>query len=112
MNGSSSEVLAHGLNLPPQLMGKLEAFSKHFISIKLTQNWHKSPWDMQKFLYMQCEHSQVPFPDWAKDWIDVRKLFANWFGISRCNIFKMLNYIKLEFEGQQHCGKQSAPTTI
>lgn len=62
------------------------------------------PWDMQKFLYMQCGHSQINYPRWAQGWIDVRKLFSNWFGVRRCGILKMLDYLGLEFEGNQHCG--------
>ena len=59
---------------------------------------------MQKFLNLQCSHSDLPYPYWAKKWIDIRKLFSNWFGVRRCGISKMLNYLNLEFEGQQHCG--------
>lgn len=62
------------------------------------------PWDMQKFLRMQCDTSNVEYPAWAKEWIDVRKLFSNWFGVRRCGILKMLDYIGFEFEGNQHCG--------
>jgi len=78
---------------------------------------------MQKFLYQQCLMSKIPFPNWgkifysylsptnikilkkkAKKWIDIRKLFSNWFGLRRCNINKMLDYIGLKFEGNPHCG--------
>ena len=63
------------------------------------------PWDMQKFLNLQCSHSNIPYPFWAKRWVDIRKLFSNWFGVRRCGIIKMLDYFSLDFEGQQHCGK-------
>jgi 3'-5' exoribonuclease 1 len=59
---------------------------------------------MNKFLRIQCEHSKIDYPEWAKSWIDVRKLFSNWFGIRKCGILKMLDYIGLTFEGNQHCG--------
>lgn len=62
------------------------------------------PWDMQKFLNMQCEHSDIEYPEWGKSWIDVRKLFSNWFGVRRCGILKMLDLLGLSFEGNQHCG--------
>ena len=61
---------------------------------------------MQKFLQLQCQHSQIDYPHWGKKWVDVRKLFSNWFGVRRCGINKMLDYIGLEFEGKKHCGKQ------
>jgi len=62
------------------------------------------PWDFQKFLYMQCSHSGIPYPTWAHSWIDVRKMFSIWFGVRRRGIVKMLKYIGLKFEGNQHCG--------
>ncbi|RNA33870.1 3 -5 exoribonuclease 1 [Brachionus plicatilis] len=66
------------------------------------------PWDMQNFLNLQCSHSGIQYPRWAKKWIDVRKLFSNWLGVRRCNIAKMLAYYDLEFEGSQHCGLDDA----
>lgn len=59
---------------------------------------------MKKFLKLQCTQSAIPYPNWAKKWIDIRKLFSNWFGVRRCGINKMLDYVGLEFEGNQHCG--------
>ena len=59
---------------------------------------------MQKFLYQQCLMSKISYPNWAKKWIDIRKLFSNWFGVRRCGINKMLDYIGLKFEGNPHCG--------
>jgi 3'-5' exoribonuclease 1 len=60
---------------------------------------------MQKFLNLQCFHSQLLYPHWAKKWIDIRKLFSNWSGARRCGIRKMLSFYDLEFEGRPHCGK-------
>ena len=68
----------------------------------------KRPWDMENFLNLQCSHSEIAFPYWASRWIDVRKLFSNWFNTRRCGIQKMLSYLGLEFEGQQHCGLDDA----
>lgn len=62
---------------------------------------------------MQCGHSEIPYPAWAQGWIDVRKMFSNWFGMRRCGIVKMLDCIGLQFEGNQHCGNQFLdPSTI
>jgi 3'-5' exoribonuclease 1 len=66
------------------------------------------PWDLENFLNLQCLHSQIDYPYWGTKWIDVRKLFSNWFNVRRCGIKKMLNYIGLDFEGQQHCGLDDA----
>lgn len=57
---------------------------------------------------LQCYHSQIEFPNWARNWIDIRKTFSNWFGLRRCGIEKMLKYFGLEFEGKQHCGLDDA----
>ncbi len=61
---------------------------------------------MQNFLNLQCAHSEVAYPRWALEWIDVKKLFSNWLGVRRCNINKMLSYLELEIEGVPHCGKR------
>lgn len=66
------------------------------------------PWDIENFLNIQCYHSGISHPYWAKRWIDVRKLFSNWFNVRRCGIEKMLSYLGLQFEGQQHCGLDDA----
>lgn len=66
------------------------------------------PWDMENFMNLQCAHSGIEFPYWAARWIDIRKIFSNWFNTRRCGIQKMLGYLNLEFEGQQHCGLDDA----
>ena len=66
------------------------------------------PWDFENFLNMQCQQSNLFYPHWARRWVDVRKMFANWFNVRRCGIEKMLNYLGMEFEGQQHCGLDDA----
>lgn len=63
---------------------------------------------MQNFLNLQCSHSEIPYPRWAKKWIDVRKLFSNWLGVRRCNIANMLAFYNLKFEGNPHCGLDDA----
>jgi 3'-5' exoribonuclease 1 len=63
------------------------------------------PWDMQHFLDLQCHHSGIEYPYWAKEWINIRKMFANWYGTRPCGISKMLSYFELQFEGNEHCGK-------
>src|SRR4051812_17432443 len=59
---------------------------------------------MQNFLNLQCAHSELAFPRWGLEWVDVKKIFSNWFGVRRCGITKMLAYLEMEFEGQQHSG--------
>lgn len=69
---------------------------------------------------MQCGFSSIPFPRWAKKWINVRKEFASFYSIQRCGtrlkrycrfhfhspigIDKMLNNLGLTFDGRHHSG--------
>ncbi|ESO93073.1 hypothetical protein LOTGIDRAFT_119783, partial [Lottia gigantea] len=62
------------------------------------------PWDMRRFLFYQCQMLDMPFPKWAKKWVNLRKLFANFYRRERGNIENMLRHLGLEFEGRQHCG--------
>jgi 3'-5' exoribonuclease 1 len=66
------------------------------------------PWDFENFLNLQCQQSVLQYPYWGRRWVDVRKMFANWFNVRRCGIEKMLHYLGLEFEGKQHCGLDDA----
>lgn len=66
------------------------------------------PWDFEKFLSLQCNHSDITYPYWATRYIDVRKMFAFWFGVRRCSIDNMLAQLNLEFEGKPHSGLDDA----
>lgn len=63
---------------------------------------------MQNFLNLQCSLAKIDYPRWARKWVDIRKLFANYLGVRRCGIAKMLAYYGYEFEGNQHCGLDDA----
>ncbi len=43
-----------------------------------------SPWDFAKFLRMQCRFSSIPYPRWARKWINIRKEFASFYSVQRC----------------------------
>lgn len=62
------------------------------------------PWDFAKFLQLQCQISEVPYPRWARKWINVRKEFASFYTIQRCGINKMLENLGLSFDGRHHSG--------
>ncbi|XP_050398100.1 3'-5' exoribonuclease 1 [Patella vulgata] len=62
------------------------------------------PWDMRRFLYYQCQMSDLVFPKWARKWVNLRSLFGNFYKRERGNIENMLSHLGLVFEGRQHCG--------
>lgn len=63
-----------------------------------------SPWDIRECLFPQCVLAEVPFPQFATKWIDMRKLFASFYQLKSGNLDKMLEYLGMKFEGRQHCG--------
>nr|CAB3243447.1 3'-5' exoribonuclease 1-like [Phallusia mammillata] len=65
-------------------------------------------WDFSRFLNIQCCLSEVPYPKWAKKWINLKKVFGNFYGLRRPRILDMLQNIGLEFEGRPHCGLDDA----
>lgn len=62
------------------------------------------PWDIFRFLSKQCELSSVPFPRWARRWVNMRKVYCNFYDCKRCNLEQMLRNLGLQFEGRPHCG--------
>lgn len=62
------------------------------------------PWDIFRFLSKQCELSSVPFPRWARKWVNMRKAYCNFYDCKRCNLEQMLQNLGLQFEGRPHCG--------
>ena len=79
----------------------------------------RSPWDFAKFLRRQCQLSGIPYPRWAKQWIDIRQAFASFYAVRRCGkgergysvaschlvgVSAMLQSVGLTFDGQPHSG--------
>ncbi|CAF1323704.1 unnamed protein product, partial [Didymodactylos carnosus] len=62
------------------------------------------PWDMAKFLRLQCYLSNIEYPHWAKKWINVRKAFGSFYSTKRCGILAMLSKLGLNFDGHRHSG--------
>lgn len=66
------------------------------------------PWDMSRFLYGQCLLCGLEFPTWANKWINLRKIFANFYECKRQNLTRMLEFLGLKFKGTLHCGRDDA----
>ncbi|VDN04586.1 unnamed protein product [Thelazia callipaeda] len=67
------------------------------------------PWDIAKFLQMQCIQSQLdPVPHEFRAYINIRKSFANKYcrgrSIPKINLTGMLTALNMTFEGREHCG--------
>ncbi|CAF3273623.1 unnamed protein product [Rotaria socialis] len=75
-----------------------------------TSNGHKlafstdGPWDFTKFLQVQCRLSSIVYPQWAEEWIDIRKEFSRFYSVRRGGIEKMLHRLGLTFDGRPHSG--------
>lgn len=65
-------------------------------------------YDMALFFITQCQFSNVPVPDFSKKWINIRKLYSNFYKTKRCDLETMLKILGMPFEGRQHCGQDDA----
>lgn len=55
-------------------------------------------------MHKQCRISGIPFPRWARKWINIRKAFSNFYGFRRAKLTTMLESMGMTFEGHQHSG--------
>jgi len=39
-------------------------------------------WDFSRFLNVQCCLSEIKYPRWAKKWINLKKIYGNFYGVS------------------------------
>lgn len=62
------------------------------------------PWDVSRFISLQCQHSDMIFPRWAKKWVNIRKTYGSHYQCRRKKLEDMLIYLGMKFEGTQHCG--------
>lgn len=66
------------------------------------------PWDFCRFLNIQCCLSEIPYPKWARKWINLKKIYGNFYKINKPKIEEMLSCLGLQFEGRLHCGLDDA----
>ena len=74
------------------------------------------PFDMGRFMYLQCQQSSIEFPDNLTYWANLRKVFVNFYKESFYSnnnnshnkqlpgLQIMLSRLDMDFEGQPHCG--------
>ena len=46
--------------------------------------------DLNKYLHMQCEIAQIPFPEWAYQWINIKSTFKQFYHLEPGR--KLFNY--------------------
>lgn len=63
---------------------------------------------MNYFLNIQCDLSEIPYPEYAKRWVNLSKSFSNFYKTHRMNLANMLNTLGLTFSGRQHRGIDDA----
>jgi len=71
------------------------------------------PFDIARFLLLSCQQNELTVPEWASRWINVKKVFLNFYKIDKRydkvrGLQDMLSRMNLEFEGNPHCGLDDA----
>lgn len=63
-------------------------------------------WDMSKFLHTQCRLSRLRYPPFARNWINIRKSYGNYYKVARnqTRLNCMLENLGMRYEGRPHCG--------
>ncbi|XP_071476963.1 3'-5' exoribonuclease 1-like [Diadema antillarum] len=64
--------------------------------------------DMDLYLQLQCKVSEISYPKYAREWINISKVFANVYKTKRVPLRTMLDNIGLAFAGQPHRGIDDA----
>lgn len=63
-----------------------------------------SPWDMGRFFSAQCRLCSIPVPKFARKWINLRKLYRNFYKTQKGTLEDMVNNLGMRFEGRPHSG--------
>ena len=64
---------------------------------------------MSRFLFNQCQYSDVPFPRWGYNWVNIRRRYQSFYDCKKVHgLVGMLEMLGLTFEGQLHCGLDDA----
>jgi 3'-5' exoribonuclease 1 len=61
-------------------------------------------WDFAHFFANSCLLNEIPYPSYAKRWINIRKVFTSHYKIHASSLNHMLNHLGMEFEGRKHSG--------
>ena len=63
---------------------------------------------MGRFFSTQCRLCSIPVPKFARKWIDLRKLYRNFYKVAKGTLQNMVTNLGMEFEGRAHSGMDDA----
>jgi len=66
------------------------------------------PCDMSHFFAQTCKLYDIPYPSYAKRWINIRKLFVSQYKNYKLSLDEMLTHLGMQFKGRQHSGYDDA----
>lgn len=64
--------------------------------------------DMKRFFSKQCELCTIPISEYARKWINLRKLYRNIYKVKEGTLKDIVKKLGLKFEGRLHCGIDDA----
>lgn len=65
-------------------------------------------WDMGLCFSRQCRLCSIPVPKFARKWINLRKLYRNFYKVSKGTLEDMVKNLGMRFEGRPHSGIDDA----
>ncbi|KAI8995886.1 ribonuclease H-like domain-containing protein [Gaertneriomyces semiglobifer] len=66
------------------------------------------PWDIRDFIRKQCHHSRISRPGYLRSFVDLRRLYTDFYARERQNLNGMLEEMGMRFEGREHSGRDDA----
>jgi len=65
------------------------------------------PWDIRRFIRLECERKRLSLDHCWHRWVDVRRAFERRYG-HRCGVAAMLHHLGMDFDGREHSGRDDA----
>ncbi|XP_054168638.1 3'-5' exoribonuclease 1-like [Oppia nitens] len=66
------------------------------------------PWDLCHFFALTCKIYDITLPSYARQWINIRKVFTNQYKRQQLSLDQMLTHLGMEFKGRKHYGFDDA----
>ncbi|KAJ3053687.1 3'-5' exoribonuclease 1 [Rhizophlyctis rosea] len=94
----------------PVVLGNFERWLSHHTPYPHTNTLFicDGPWDIRDFIRKQCQTSILDRPPYLQRFIDLRRLYTDFYKRDRANLSGMLHGLDMRFEGREHCGLDDA----
>ncbi|TPX70925.1 hypothetical protein SpCBS45565_g01540 [Spizellomyces sp. 'palustris'] len=94
----------------PTVLSKFEQWLTQYTRYPFSNTLFISdgPWDIRDFIRKQCAHSIMERPPYLQRFVDLRRLYTDFYGRERQNLNGMLQGLGMTFEGRPHCGMDDA----